>query len=58
MANSTNISKTKFLADLCSSETEIGICMKCAGIDMNLQNIRRAIQFKISDYIMLPDYFQ
>ncbi len=57
-ANFSTISRTKFLADLRSGDTQIWICTECAGIGINLFDIRRAVQFKISDYIMLPELVQ
>ncbi len=58
MANLTTTSRTKFLADFHSGETRTGICTKCAGMGINLLNICRTIQFKISDYIMLSELLQ
>ncbi len=57
-ANLTITSKTKFIADLHLGETRIWICMECTSMGINLPDIRHAIQFKISDYIMLPELFQ
>ncbi len=56
--NLTIISRTKFLVDLHSGETRIWICTECAGMGINIPHICHAIQFKISDYIMLPELFQ
>lgn len=51
--NLTTISKTQFLANLYLSETQIWIYTEYVGMGTNFPNICRAIQFKISDYIML-----
>ncbi len=56
--NLTTTSRAKFLADLRSGETRIWICIECTSMGINLPDICHAIQFKISDYIMLPELFQ
>lgn len=52
LASLSTTSRTRFLADLRSGDTRIWICTKCAGMGINLPEIRRAIQFKISDYLV------
>lgn len=57
MANFINTLRTKFLADFCLGKTRICICTECANIGINLLDICHAIQFIISDYIMLSELF-
>lgn len=54
-ANLRATTRTGFLGDLRLGETRIWICTECAGIDINLSDIQRAVQFKISEYISLPE---
>ena len=56
-ANLTTISKTQFLADFRLSETQIWIYIEYANMGINFPDIRRAIQFQDSDYIMLSELF-
>ena len=56
-ANLTTTSKTQFLADLCLGKTRIWIYTECTGMGINFPNIYCVIQFKISNYIMLPELF-
>lgn len=58
MAHLTTTSRTKFLADFRLGETRIWIYTECAGMGINVTDIRCAIQFKIPDYIMLPKLLQ
>lgn len=57
MVNLTTISRIQFLAELRSGETQIWIYTECVGIGINLLVICCAIQFKISNYIILPKLF-
>lgn len=58
MTNLTTTSRTQFLADLCLSKTQFCIYTECVDMDINLPDICRAIQFKISDYIMSSELLQ
>ena len=55
--NLITILRTQFFADLSLDETQIWICIECAGIGIYLPDIYYAIQFKISNYLMLPKFF-
>lgn len=57
-ANLTTTSRSRFLANLQSGDTRICIYTECAGMGINLPDICRAVQFKIFDYIMLPELLQ
>ena len=57
-ANLITMSRTQFLTNLRLGKTQIWICTECASIGINLPDIHCGIQFKISDYIMLPELFQ
>ena len=46
------------MADLQLGDTRIWICTKCAGMGINLYDIRCAVQLRISHYIMLPELLQ
>lgn len=58
LAYLTIISSFKFLASLQLDNTQIWIYTECASININLFNIRRTIQYKISDYIVPLKLFQ
>lgn len=54
-ANLTAESRARFLQDLCSGETRVWVCTECAGLGINLRDILRAFQWKISEHLALPD---
>lgn len=58
MANLTTILRTQFLSDLRLDETQIWIYTEYTGMGINLPDISCVIQFKISDYIILPKLLQ
>ena len=50
--------RTKVIEDFQYRNAQICVCIKCAGIGINIHNIMRAVQFKIPDFIALPELLQ
>ena len=46
------------MEDVRYRNAQICVCTECAGIDINILNIMRVVQFKISDFIALPKLLQ
>ena len=57
-ANLTAASRTRFLQDLRSGETRVWVCTECAGLGINLRDILRSFQWKVSKHLTLPDLLQ
>ncbi|WP_375449210.1 C-terminal helicase domain-containing protein [uncultured Nostoc sp.] len=50
--------KTRVMEDLRYGNTRICVCTECAGMGINIPDIMRAVQFKIPDFIALPELLQ
>ena len=50
--------RTRVMEDLRHGNDQIYICTECAGMGINIPDIMRAVQFKIPDFIALPELLQ
>ena len=50
--------RTRIMEDLRHENARICICTECAGMGINISDIMRAVQFKIPDFIALPELLQ
>ena len=50
--------RTRIMEDLWHENARICICMECAGMGINIPDIMHVVQFKISDFIALPELLQ
>lgn len=49
---------TKVIEDLCHNNAQICICIECIGMGINIPDIICMVQFKIPDFIALPELLQ
>lgn len=57
-ANLTVDTRSLFLDDFRNGNTRIWICTECAGMGLNLRDVELVYQWKLSDFIMLPELVQ
>ena len=50
--------RIRIMEDLRNGNAQICICTECAGMGINIPDIMRAVQFKIPDFIALPELLQ
>ncbi len=50
--------RTRVMEDLWYGNARICVCTECAGMGINIHDIMRTVQFKIPDFIALPELLQ